>query len=94
MESRNTMQRFAVNVTNPISIPDVPTKRRDVSEHDEMDERLDEREHAECQHHASTSSTEPSGTEFDRHKKRKRDPDDNGISVRRKYDEEGRRRIR
>ena len=64
-------------------------KRRDVSEHDEMDERLDEREHAERQHHASTSSTEPSGTEFDRHKKRKRDPDDNGISVRRKYDEEG-----
>ena len=42
-ERRNheTLQRFAVNVTNPISIPDVPTKkRRDVSEHDEMDERL------------------------------------------------------
>ena len=83
------MQRFAVNVTNPTSIPDVPSKRRDVSEHDEMDERLNEREHAERQHHASTSSTEPSGTESDRHKKRKRDPDDNGISVRRKYDEEG-----
>ena len=83
------MQRFAVNVANPTSIPDVPSKRRDVSEHDELDERLDEREHAERQHHASTSSTEPSGTESDRHKKRKRDPDDNGISVRRKYDEEG-----
>ena len=87
--NHETMQRFAVNVTNPTSIPDVPTKRRDVSEHDEMDERLNEREHAERQHHASTSSTEPSGTESDRHKKRKRDPDDNGISVRRKYDEEG-----
>ena len=87
--NHETMQRFAVNVTNPISIPDVPTKRRDVSEHEKMNERLDEREHAERQHHASTSSTEPSGTEFDRDKKRKRDPDDNGISVRRKYDEEG-----
>ena len=87
--NHETMQRFAVNVTNPTSIPDVPTKRRDVSEHDEMDERLDEREHAERQHHVPTSSAEPSGTESDRHKKRKRDPDDNGISVRRKYDEEG-----
>ena len=52
------MQRFAVNVTNPISIPDVLTKRRDASEHDEMDERLDERERVERQHHASTSSIE------------------------------------
>ena len=69
--NHETMQRFEVNVTNPTSIPDIPSKR------------------AERQHHASTSSTEPSGTEFDRHKKRKRDPDDNGISVRRKYDEEG-----
>ena len=42
-----TMQQFSVNVTNPSSIPDVPTKRRDVSEHDEMDERLDKREHSE-----------------------------------------------
>ena len=83
------MQRFAVNVTNPTSIPDVPMKRRDVSEHDEMDERLDEREHDERQRHVPTSSAEPSGTESDRHKKRKRDPDDNGISVRRKFDEEG-----
>ena len=86
--NHETMHRFAVNVANPNSIPDVPSKRRDVFEHDELDERLDEREHAERQHHASTSSTEPSGTESDRHKKRKRDPDDNGISVRRKYDEE------
>ena len=87
--NHETMQRFAVNVANPTSIPDVPTKRRDVSEHDELDERLDEREHAERQRHVSTSSAEPSRTESDRHKKRKRDPDDNGISVRRKYDEEG-----
>ena len=43
----------------------------------------------ERQRHEPTSSTEPSGTEFDRHKERKRDPDDNGITVRRKYDEEG-----
>ena len=84
-----TMQRFAVNVANPTSIPDVPSRRRDVSEHDELDERLDEREHAERQRHVPTSSAEPSRTESDRHKKRKRDPDDNGISVRRKYDEEG-----
>ena len=83
------MQRFAVNVANPTSIPNVPTKKRDVSEHDELDERLDEREHAERQRHVSTSSAEPSTTVSDRHKKRKRDPDDNGISVRRKYDEEG-----
>ena len=48
------MQRFSVNVTNPSSIPDVSTKRRDVSEHDEMDERLDEREHSERQRYAST----------------------------------------
>ena len=59
--NHETMQRFAVNVTNEISIIDVPMKRRDVSEHDEMDERLDEREHAERQHRASTSSSEPSG---------------------------------
>ena len=80
MESRK-MQRFEVNVTNPTSIPDVPSKRRDVSEHDELDERLDECEHAERQRHVPTSDAEPSRTEFDRHKKRKRDPDDNGISV-------------
>ena len=84
--NHETMQRFAVNVANPTSIPDVPSRRRDVSEHDELDERLDEREHAR---HVPTSSAEPSRTESDRHKKRKRDPDDNGISVRRKYDEKG-----
>ena len=87
--NHETMQRFAVNVTNPTSIPDVPSKRRDVSEHDELDERLDAREHAERQRHVPTSNAEPSGTESDRHKKRKRDPDDYGISVRRKFDEEG-----
>ena len=65
-----------------------------MSEHDEMDERLDEREHDERQRHVPTSSAEPSGTESDRHKKRKRDPDDNGISVRRKYQRRRRRRIR
>ena len=43
-----------------------PARGRDVSEHDELDERLDEREYAERQHHASTSSAEPSGTESDR----------------------------
>ena len=106
--NHETIQRFAVNVTNPTSIPDIPSKRRDISEHDELDERLDEREHAERQRqrhvhfddepderehaerqrHVPTSSAEPSGTESDRHKKRKRDLDDNGISVRRKYDEE------
>ena len=80
------MQRFAVNVTNPTSIPDVLSKRRDVPEHDELNERVDEREHAERQCHVPTSNAEPSGTESDRHKKRKRDPDDNGISVRRKFD--------
>ena len=103
------MLRFAVNVTNPTSIPDVPSRRRDVSEHDELDERLDEREHAERQRqrhvhfddepderehderqrHVPTSSAELSRTESDRHQKRKRDPDDNGINLRRKYDEEG-----
>ena len=87
--NHETMQRFAVNVAYPTSIPDVPSRRRDVSEHDELDERLDEREQAERQRHVPTSSAEPSRTESDRHKKRKRDPDDNGISVRRKYDEEG-----
>ena len=87
--NHETMQRFAVNVANPTSIPDVPSRRRDVSEHDELDERLDEREYAERQRHVPTSSAEPSRTESDRHKKRKRDLDDNGISVRRKYDEEG-----
>ena len=66
------MQRFAVNVANPTSIPDVPSKRRDVSEHDELDERLDEREHVERQRHVPTSNAEASGTESDRHKKRKR----------------------
>ena len=90
------MLRFAVNVTNPTSIPDVPSGRRDVSEHDELDERelderRDEREHAERQRHVQFD--EPSRTESDRHKKRARmtfaDPDDNGISVRRKYDEKG-----
>ena len=60
-----------------------------MSEHDELDERLDEREHAERQRHVPTSSAEPSRTELDHHKKRKPDPDDNGINVRRKYDEEG-----
>ena len=81
------MQRFAVNVANPT---DIPSKRRDdIPEHDELDGRLDEREHDERQRHVPTSSAEPSGTESDRHKKRKRDPDDNGISVRRKFDEEG-----
>ena len=49
--NHETMQRFAVNVANPTSIPDVPSRRRDVSEHDELDERLDEREHAERQRH-------------------------------------------
>ena len=83
------MQRFAVNVANPTSIPDVPSKRRDVSEHDELDERLDEREHAERQRHVPTSSAEPMRFESDRHKKRKRDLDDKGTSVRRKYDKEG-----
>ena len=85
--NHETMQRFAVNVANPTSIPDVPSRRRDVSEHD--DDELDEREHAERQLHVPTSSAEPSRTESDYHKKRKRDPDDNGINVRRKYDEEG-----
>ena len=110
--NHETMQRFAVNVTNPTSIPDVPSKRRDVSEHDELDGRLDERkhaerqrhvhfddepdkrEHAERQHHASTASAEPSGTESDRHKKRKRDPDDNGISAETKIRRRRRRQIR
>ena len=87
--NHETMQRFAVNVVNPTSIADVSSRRRDVSEYDELDERLDEREHAERQRHVPTSSVEPSRTESDRHKKRKRDPDDNGINVRRKYDEEG-----
>ena len=88
--NHETMQRFAVNVANPTSIPDVPSRRLDVSEHDELDERLDEREHAERQRHVPTSSAEPSRTESDRHNKRKRDPDDNGINVRRKnHDEEG-----
>ena len=99
------MQRFAVNVANPTPIPDVPSRRRDVSEHDELDERpyerehaerqrnVYEREHAERQRHVPTSSTEPSRTESDRtesDKKRKRVSfhDDNGINVRRKYDEE------
>ena len=82
------MQRFAVNVANPTPIPDIPSRRRDVSEHDELDERLYEREHAERQRHVRFDD-EPSRTESDRHKKRKRDLDDNGISVRRKYDEEG-----
>ena len=109
--NHETMQRFAVSVANPTSIPDVPSRRRDVSEHDELDERLDEREHverqrhvhfdrpvhfddeldeqyAERQRHVPTSSAEPSRTESDRHK-RKRDPDDSGINVRRKYDDEG-----
>ena len=86
--NHETMQRFAVNVTNTTSIPDAPSKRRDVSEHDELDERLDEYEHAERQRHVPTSSVEPSRTESDRHKKRKRDLDDNGIGVRRKFDEE------
>ena len=87
--NHETMQRFAVKVADPTSIPDVPSRRRDVSEHDEPDERQDEREHAERQRHVPTSSAEPSRTESDRHKKRKRDPDDNGIHIRRKYDEEG-----
>ena len=55
----------------------------------EHDDELDEREHAERQRHVPTSSAEPSRTESDHHKKRKRDSDDNGINVRRKYDEEG-----
>ena len=88
--NQETMQRFAVNVANPTSIPDVPSSRRDVSEHDELDERLGERIHAERQRHVPTSSAEPSRTESDRQKNRKRDPpDDNGIRVRRKCDEEG-----
>ena len=107
--NHETMLRFAVNVANPTSIPDVPSRRRDVSEHDELDERLDEREHAERQRqrhvhfddepderehaerqrHVPTSSAELSRFESDRHQKRKRDPDDNGINVRRKYNEEG-----
>ena len=96
--NNETMQRFAVNVANPTSIPDVPSRRRDVSEHDELDERLNEREHAERQRHVPrhvpTSRSEPSRTEFDRtesDKKRKRVSfhDDNEINVRRKYDEEG-----
>ena len=108
--NHETMQRFAVNVVKSTSIPDIPSRRRDVSEHteyDELDGRLDEREHTErqrhvhfddepdeCEHaerqrHIPTSSAEPSRTESDRHQKRKRDPDDNGINVRRKYDEEG-----
>ena len=57
MESRNNAT-IAVNVTNPISIPDVPTKRRDVSEHDEMDNDWTNVNMLNRQHHASTSSTE------------------------------------
>ena len=57
--------------------------------HVHFDDEPDEREHAERQRHVPTSSAEPSRTESDRHQKRKRDPDDNGINVRRKYDEEG-----
>ena len=91
--NHETMQRFAVNVANPTSIPDVPSRRRDVSEPDELNERLDERKHAEKQRHVQFDdhvqfNDEPSRTESDHHKKRKRDPDDNGINVRRKYDEE------
>ena len=65
-----------------------------MSEHDELDERLYEHEHAERQRHVPTSSAEPSRIESDRtesDKKRKRVSfhDDKGINVRRKYDEEG-----
>ena len=45
--NHETMQRFAVNVTNPIRFP---TFRRDVPKHDEMDGRLDEREHDDPHH--------------------------------------------
>ena len=112
MESRNNATICCQCFANPTSIPDVPSRRRDVSEHDELEGRLDEREHAErqrhvhfddepdeCEHaerehaerqrHVPTSSAEPSRTESDRHQKRKRDPDGNGINVRRKYDKEG-----
>ena len=73
--NHETMQRFAIHVANPTSNPDVPSRRRDVSEHDELDERelderLDERKHAERQRHVPTSSAESSRTEYDRHKKR------------------------
>ena len=43
-----------------------------MSEHDELDERLDEREHAERQRHVPTSSADPSRTESDRHQKETR----------------------
>ena len=59
------------------------------SRNNELNERLDEFEHAERQRHVPTSNAESSRTETVRHKKRKRDPDDNGISVRRKFDEKG-----
>ena len=85
--NHETMQRFAVNVANPTSIPDVPSRWGDVSEHDKLDERLYEREHAEQQRHVQFLD-EPSRTESVRHRKRKRDLDDNRISVRQKYDEE------
>ena len=96
-----TLQRFAVRVDKPTSIPDVPTRRREeladerAAERDERFPLLDER----CEERGSSSNqpmnAEPSRTESDRQTKRQRGPDDDGTRRQERqerqyeYDQEG-----